>query len=241
MYRLAASSFLHVAAPRANFATGWFSGIIPLIAGHPIFAFVYDAMLAPSERSGLGDRRAELLAGARGRTLELGAGTGVNASHYSSAVSELVFTEPDPHMARRLRKRLSQTPPPAEFEVVEAPAERLPFPDDSFDTVVAMLVLCSVSDPGAATAEIVRVLRPDGSLIVFEHVRDPGAGALAGWQDRLERPWGWFTGRCHPNRDTGATLRAAGFDVAKLEPDQFPKAPPLVRPVVRGTVTRSDG
>lgn len=198
-------------------------------------------MLAASERGGLGDRRAELLAGARGRTLELGAGTGANAAHYRDGVTELVFTEPDPHMARRLRKRLDAAELPAPFTVIETTAEQLPFEDDSFDTVIAMLVLCTVSDPGAAAAEIARVLSPDGSLIVFEHVRDPGAGALAGWQDRLERPWGWFTGHCHPNRDTGETLRAAGFDVAGLGPDEFPKGPPLVRPVIRGTVTGPNG
>lgn len=209
------------------------------MAGHPIFAAVYDRLMKGTEEAGLAERRAELLSTARGRTLELGAGTGVNAQHYPGTVTELLLTEPDPHMARRLRAKLSEDPPPVPFEVVETQAETLPFEDASFDTVVSTLVLCTVADPGATAAEIRRVLRPDGRLLVFEHVRDPEAGRLARWQDRLERPWGWLAAGCHPNRDTAATLRAAGFDVSGLRPDELPKAPPLARPAITGTISHS--
>ena len=140
-------------------------------------------MIAASEKAGLrGDARR---AGrqARGRTLELGAGTGLNLAHYTDAVTELVLTEPDPFMARRLRKRLGSDPSGAgSVEVVEAPAESLPFDDESFDTVVSTLVLCTVDDPARWRAEIARVLRPGGRLLYLEHVRDPAgaAGPLAG-------------------------------------------------------------
>src|SRR5512135_460246 len=89
-------------------------------------------------------------------------------------------------MARRLRARCTDLGRSA--EVVEAPAERLPFAAASFDTAVVTLVLCTVPEVAAALAEIRRVLRPDGRLLVLEHVRsvDP---RLAGWQDRWERPW----------------------------------------------------
>ena len=207
--------------------------------GHRIFAALYDRMLSGTERAGLEDMRAELLAEARGRTLELGAGTGLNLAHYTDAVTELVLTEPDPYMARRLRKRLDDEPPaPGRVEVVETPAEELPFDDQSFDSVVSTLVLCSVEAPAAATGEIVRVLKPDGRLLCLEHVRsgDPG---LARWQDRLERPWGWLGAGCHPNRDTVAELEAAGLETAGLAGDRLPKAPPIVRPMVRGSVSRS--
>ena len=70
---------------------------------HPIFARFYDRMTAATERGGLGEMRRELLANASGRVLELGAGTGHNLPYYTDAVTELVMTEPDPHMARRLR------------------------------------------------------------------------------------------------------------------------------------------
>ena len=122
--------------------------------------------------------------------------------------------------------------------MVEAPAERLPFEDGSFDSVVSTLVLCSVETPAAATGEIVRVLKPDGRLLYLEHVRAPTSG-LARWQDRLERPWGWLGAGCHPNRDTVAQLEAAGFETESLVRDRMPKAPPIVRPMVRGRARRS--
>ncbi len=211
------------------------------MAGHPLFAAIYDRAGARAERAGLADLRAAVLAEATGRTLELGAGTGANAAHYPAAVTDVVLTEPDPHMARRLRAKLAGAPPPFEYELVEAGAEALPFAADSFDTVASTLVLCTVEDPARVAAEIARVLRPGGRLLLLEHVRDPGAGGLSGWQDRLRRPWGWFTGGCHPNRDTGATLRAAGFDVSGLEPAELPAAPPIVRPAIRGSATPPTG
>ena len=148
-------------------------------------------LMAAAERAGAGgDASRASRPGRAGGRLELGAGTGLNLAHYASAVTELVLTEPDPHMARRLRRRLQDEPPaPARVEVVEAPAERLPFEDGSFDSVVSTLVLCSVETPAAATGEIVRVLKPDGRLLYLEHVRADDDG-LARWQDRLERPWG---------------------------------------------------
>jgi ubiquinone/menaquinone biosynthesis C-methylase UbiE len=209
------------------------------LRGHRIFAAMYDRMLRGTERAGLEDMRAELLAEARGRTLELGAGTGLNLAHYTSEVTELVLTEPDPHMAQRLRKRLEEEPPaPDRVEVLETPAERLPFEDGRFDSVVSTLVLCSVEDPAAATGEIVRVLKPDGRLLYLEHVRSGDRG-LARWQDRLERPWGWLGAGCHPNRDTVAQLQAAGLETESLVRDRLPKAPPIVRPMVRGSAGRS--
>lgn len=211
------------------------------MAGHRLFAAVYDRALAATERAGLAERRRELLGEARGRTLELGAGTGANLGLYPPAVTELVLTEPDPHMAKRLRAHLRAEPPACEHSLVEVSAERLPFPDASFDTVVSTLVLCSVDDPAAAAREIGRVLRPGGALLLFEHVRDPAGGRLASWQDRLERPWGWVAGSCHPNRDTAATLAAAGFELGGLRPDELPRAASIVGPAISGSVRARDG
>jgi ubiquinone/menaquinone biosynthesis C-methylase UbiE len=207
--------------------------------GHRIFAALYDRMAAVGERAGMADIRADLLRQAAGRTLEIGAGTGLNLAHYTDAVTQLVVTEPDPFMATRLRNRLAAEPPkPAEARVVEAPAEQLPFEDGSFDTVVSTLVLCSVNAPDRAVAEIVRVLNPAGRLLCVEHVRSPDNRRLAAWQDRLERPWGWMSGGCHPNRDTVAALAAAGLETGGLVRDGLPKVPPLVKPLVRGAVPR---
>jgi ubiquinone/menaquinone biosynthesis C-methylase UbiE len=204
---------------------------------HRFFAAVYDRFLASVERAGLGERRAALLTQARGRTLEIGAGTGHNLRHYPQAVSELVLTEPDPHMAKRLRAHLDDEPPRPPAEVVEAPAEQLPFDDESFDTVVATLVLCTVRDPQRAVAEVRRVLRPGGAFLSLEHVRSQRPG-LARWQDRLERPWGWIAGGCHPNRATDELLAAAGFWIERLDRGSMEGAPPLVRPLIVGVATR---
>jgi ubiquinone/menaquinone biosynthesis C-methylase UbiE len=203
------------------------------MAGHRFFAAIYDRMLASQEKAGLADMRAELLAEARGRVLELGAGTGLNLEHYGDGVTELVLSEPDPHMAKRLRTRVGEAGHGFPVEVVETGAESLPFEDRSFDTAVATLVFCTIPDPRRATAEVARLLKPDGRLLVLEHVRS-GSPRLSRWQDRLERPWGWVGAGCHPNRDTAATLGAA-FDVSELSPGRFPgAAPPIVKPLVRG-------
>jgi ubiquinone/menaquinone biosynthesis C-methylase UbiE len=203
---------------------------------HRIFAAIYDRLLAGTEEAGLQEMREELLREAEGRTLELGAGTGLNLPHYTASVTELVLTEPDRFMVARLRRRLAAEPPaPNAVEVVEAGAERLPFEDASFDTVVSTLVFCSVDDPGEAMSEVARVLRPQGRLLYLEHVRSPDSERLARWQDRLERPWGWFAGGCHPNRPTGETLRSTGLEVERQDQAQMPKAPPLARPLIRGS------
>jgi len=208
--------------------------------GHPLFAALYDRVLAGVERAGLTERRAALLASAAGRTLEVGAGTGANLGHYPAAVSELVLTESDPHMASRLRSKLdpSRSPRP---EVGEVGAEQLPFADAGFDTVVSTLVLCTVPDPRTAAAEIARVLSPGGRLLLIEHVRDPAEATRSWWQDRLERPWGWVAGGCHPNRDTAATLGAAGFDVSALVRDEIPRGGPLIKPSISGSARRRAG
>ena len=206
-----------------------------------MFARFYDRLTARTERAGLAEMRRSLLSAASGRVLELGAGTGHNLQHYTDAVTELVLAEPDPNMARILRERLEREGTAAgNPSVIEAPAEDLPFDDGSFDVVVATLVLCTVEDPSRALAEVRRVLVEGGRFLYLEHVRSARRG-LARWQDWLERPWGWVSGGCHPNRATDQLLATAGFWIDSLERDKLPKAPPLVRPVIRGVAVRPGG
>jgi len=174
-----------------------------------------------------------VLAQARGRTIDLGAGTGVNVGLFPAAVTELVLAEPDPHMLSKLRAKVSEG---AGIEVVQAPAQSLPFPDASFDTAVFTLVLCTVPDPEAALAEAARVLRPGGKLLFVEHIRAEEPG-LARWQDRLEKPWRFLGDGCHCNRDTVATIEASQFEIERVERGSLPKAVPIVRPLVRGSAT----
>jgi SAM-dependent methyltransferase len=197
----------------------------------PLFARGYDRLTKATEDAGLRDRRRGLLARARGRTLEIGAGTGINLELYPDSVTDLVLVEPDEHMRHQLEAKVAASGRHA--EVVDAGAERLPVGDSSVDTAVATLVLCTIPDPEAALAELARVLAPDGRLLFMEHVLadDPGA---ARWQERLERPWGWFGRGCHPNRDTLATIEASRLQVSDLERDVMPKAPPIVRPLIVG-------
>jgi ubiquinone/menaquinone biosynthesis C-methylase UbiE len=196
------------------------------------FSALYDRCFKASEEAGLREMRREALAGARGRVLELGAGTGLNLDLYPASVIDLTVTEPDPHMFKQLRKRVQESD--RKVEVVQAPAERLPFEDDSFDTVALTLVLCTVPNPGASLREIKRVLKPDGRFLFLEHVRSPDP-KLAKWQDRFEKPWRFVGDGCHCNRDTVAAIEAAGFDLSELERPQFPKVVPIVEPMAKGS------
>jgi ubiquinone/menaquinone biosynthesis C-methylase UbiE len=196
-----------------------------------IFAAGYDRFLASTERAGLTDMRARLMAHARGRTLELGAGTGLNLPHYPADGIELTLTEPEEPMALRLERRVVELG--REATVVRAPAERLPFEDSSFDSVVSTLVLCTVSDQRAALAEIRRVLTAEGRLLFLEHVRDSDP-RVSRWQDRLHPLWVRVGHGCHCNRDTLAGIREAGFEVSDLEHGQVPHAPAIVRPLIIG-------
>jgi len=191
-----------------------------------VFAVAYDPFTAAAERAGLGAERDRLLGSVRGRVLEIGAGTGRNVEHYPSE-AEVTYTEPDPHMARRLRGR--------GVEVVEASADALPFPDASFDTVVATLVFCTVPDVGAALREVRRVLAPGGRLLFFEHVRAAPGSKLEAWQDRLERPWQAFAGGCHCNRDFVGALEAESFTLREVRREELRFLGPLLRPVAVGS------
>ena len=135
-------------------------------------------------------------------------------------------------MARRLARRIREQP--RAVELVQAPAEELPFADAQFDTVVSTLVLCTVSDQARALRELRRVLKPGGRLLFIEHVRSEEP-RLASWQDRLNGLNRIVAHGCNCNRSTLDTIRAAGFTITSLERDQLHKAPPFVRPLVVGT------
>jgi ubiquinone/menaquinone biosynthesis C-methylase UbiE len=198
------------------------------------FSALYDRLSKAAEDAGLREMRRETLAGASGRTIDIGSGTGANLGLYPEAVTELVLAEPDPHMIKRLRPKLRQAG--LDAQVIEAPAERLPFEDSSFDTAVYTLVLCTVPDPTAALAETARILKPGGKLLFVEHVRskDPG---VAHRQDRLHGPWKFFADGCHCNRDTVATIAASPFALDSVSDAELPKAPSIVQPAVLGSAT----
>jgi ubiquinone/menaquinone biosynthesis C-methylase UbiE len=201
---------------------------------HPVFARVY-ARVGHLMDAEIGDHRRRLLAGLEGRVLEVGAGNGLNFPHYPATVTEVLAVEPEPYLRRQALAAARRAPVP--IRVVDGTAEALPAPDGALDAVVASLVLCTVTDLDQALAETRRVLRPGGRLRFYEHVRatDP---RLARWQDRLERPWGWLVGGCHPNRDTVAAITAAGLKVFQLDRFDLKAMPPLARSHVLGVAER---
>lgn len=194
------------------------------MAGLEQIPWLYDALCTVMERTGLGRWRRWLAEGARGRTLDLGTGTGRNLPLYRTDL-RVVGVEPAWAPLRRARRRAPAVP------LVRARAEALPFRDGVFDTVVTGLVFCSVADPGQGLAEVRRVLRQGGTLRMLEHVR-----ALAPWKARLQdavQPfWTRLTGGCHPNRDTERTVEEAGFRIepegrrAKRDMRRFAARPP---------------
>jgi ubiquinone/menaquinone biosynthesis C-methylase UbiE len=199
-----------------------------------VIGWIYDLLAGRAERAGIAERRHDLLAGLEGDVVEIGAGTGASLPHYELA-RRVVAIEPDASMARRLPHRLEEAKVPV--EVVTARAEKLPFPDENFDAAVAAFVLCSVDDPQAVLAEARRVLRPGGKLVLLEHVR--GDGRTGRWQDRITPLHRKMAGNCHLNRDTRATVVAAGFDATAVERTHLPGTHALVRPGIQGVAIKT--
>jgi len=193
-------------------------------------AAIYDPFVALGERRGMHERRRRLLGRARGRVLEIGAGTGLNLAHYPDELEELVLSEPIEPMARRLESRLDRSD--VRGRVLRAGAEALPVATDSIDTVVSTLVLCTVPDPEAALEEIRRVLRPGGRLLFCEHVRSD-SNLLARWQERLAGPWKAFASGCRCNQETLGLIERA-LRITRLGREEWRGMPGLVRPLIVG-------
>ena len=199
-------------------------------------ALTYDHQIAKVEKAGLGALRQGLLADARGRVLEIGAGTGANLRFYGPAVESLTMTEPEPPMLRRLQRNVRAQTPSA--TVLRAPAEDLPFEDSTFDVAVSTLVLCGVNDQPRALRELRRVLKPGGRLLFLEHVRSDDA-RLARLQDRMNGINRFLVG-CECNRPTLGSIERAGFTITQLaDTTELPKVPRFVQPVIVGTAAPS--
>jgi SAM-dependent methyltransferase len=199
-----------------------------------IMALLYDPFLWSAEIAGMRRRRRNLLAQAHGRVLEIGAGTGLHFAHYPADLDELLLTEPEAGMRRKLAHRLHRHGRRA--VISDARAECLPSDSASVDTVVATLVLCTVDDPACVLHEIARVLRPDGQLLFIEHVRSKWRPLML-WQNIFERPWRAFAGGCVCNRPTLDLMRAAGFEVDATDA-VWSGMPFVVHPLVIGRATR---
>ena len=168
--------------------------------------WLYDAFLSFGEWTGLGKWRQWLVEGTRGRCLDLGSGTGRNLPLYPAGTT-VIALDPAEETMVKARRRAPQV------GFVRASAEALPFRDGAFDTVVCGLVFCSIPDPQRGLSEVRRVMRPDASLRMLEHVRStrPFSARL---QDLVQPAWTCLAGGCHPNRDTEQSVLQAGFVIA---------------------------
>lgn len=202
-----------------------------------MFAALYDRLTEASEAACLREWRAALLHELSGNVLEVGAGTGRNIPFYPPSVERLVLSEPDPHMRRRLSRRL-RVEGVERAEVLDASLEALPLGDEEFDAVVGTMVLCSVPDLHRALAEIRRVLKPRGRFLFIEHVAAEDRPRRLKWQHRMEPLWIRVAGGCHLTRRTAEAIVAAGFAIPHIRRESMRKAWPLVRPTIRGVAVK---
>ena len=206
---------------------------------HPIFARVYARLSAGLEHAGVGEHREKMLAGLSGTVVEVGAGSGLNFSHYPESVRSVLAVEPEPHLRGIAERAAGQVQIP--ITVLDGTADRLPADDATLDAAVASLMLCSVPDQASALREMHRVLRPGGQLRFMEHVAAASAG-----QRRIQRLadatiWPACFGGCHAGRDTVAAIRAAGFHITELTLYRLPESglPWPTSPHARGAAVRA--
>lgn len=200
---------------------------------NPLFPYVYRLGMPIFDRLFYHRRRAAAMSHATGRLLLVGVGPGADLRFLPSAVTSVAAVEPEPAM-RRMTSALARRHH-IDVDVVDGTGESIPFPDHSFDSVHVGLVLCSVDDVAATLAEIRRVLRPGGRLVVLEHVR--GDGAMGRFQDLIAGPWSWLASGCRPNRRTVDAIAAAGFDASGLRSIRRTLVPPPCSPHLQGFAT----
>jgi ubiquinone/menaquinone biosynthesis C-methylase UbiE len=193
---------------------------------HSIFAAMYERLSrGGAERSFMEPLRKEIIGRAKGVVLEIGAGNGLNFAFYNpEQVERVEAVEPDSAMLRYARERLNTARVP--ITLSQAPVEALPFADETFDSAVATLVFCSVTDPMRGLSEIRRVLKPGGTLLLIEHVRAEGAFAKR-LQDIITPVTKRMAGNCHWNRDTARVVINADFQIEDKR-DISGRIPPMI-------------
>ena len=202
---------------------------------NPRFAKTYLRVAAKAEARGVAAHRDELLADLAGVVCEVGAGSGLNFARYPSTVTRVVAVEPEPTLREQARAVAGSAPVPV--EVRDGTADALPVADASCDAVVLSLVMCTVPDPAAALAEVRRILAARRTAPNLRAREIPQHRVVAVAEDLVAPLWARCAGGCHPNRDTVATLAAAGFDVRAVTGFRAPGLP-IVSRWVTGALTR---
>ncbi|QBP41239.1 class I SAM-dependent methyltransferase [Paenisporosarcina antarctica] len=177
------------------------------------FPRIYDIAMNPLEHTYFKRIRTTLIRKAKGRVLEIGSGTGVNIPYYTNAI-KIDAIEPNPLMSKRSYKRIKKSGIPIQTYLDKA--EKLPFSDNTFDSVVATLVFCTIPEPIKALQEIQRVSKPGAKILLFEHVRVNNKN-LGKAQDLLTPLWRKVCDGCHLNRDTLELLKQSNLSISKID------------------------
>lgn len=182
-------------------------------------------------------QRAKVVPLAQGQVLELGIGTGLNVKHYDAKrVSKVIGVDPSEESWQLAQPAVQQSDVPVEY--LQSSAEEIPLATDSVDTAVITYTLCTIPDPSRALAEVVRVLRPGGRVLVAEHALAPDA-SVAKWQNRVNGFWGKMAGGCHINRDICRLIEATPLQIQDWQAMYLPQTPKIVGYNVWGTASLS--
>lgn len=210
--------------PNANIKEGFYS---------KLFARFYDPFMESMEQKVLGRYRKQLLEPLSGNILEVGSGTGINFKLYPKGCHVLA-SEPSEHMLRYAQERLKMEAVSANIELVLAGVGSQELekkvPPGGFDAIVCTLVLCTIPEPEKAVESFKKWLKPDGKLIILEHVHAKTHPRKA-FHSILNPAWKHFAEGCHLTRDTAKMLRNSGFE-AEWEHD-FTKVIPFHVSVMR--------
>lgn len=184
------------------------------------------------------EQRRLTLARARGEVLEIGFGTGHNFPHYPKSVNHLTALDRERMLPHKVEQRIARAGVPVTRVHLDA-SRGLPFPDNSFDTVVTTWTLCSISNVVAALMEIGRVLRPDGSYLFLEHGRseDP---RVARRQDLFSPMIRIIGAGCRMNRRIDQLVLQARLQLVTLDRFQMPETPRILGEMYRGVAMPPD-
>ncbi len=198
-----------------------------------VFPVVLDIATKP-----LKPQRQQTISLAQGRILEIGIGTGANLPFYTSQAQEIIGIEPFMAMLKKAELMVKKAPANAVVKLAVGDAHQLEFADNSFDTVIMCLVLCTIPDPLQALKEAYRVLKPDGQLLFLEHVRAPSSW-VARCQDAINPAWKHLACGCQLNRDTEATMVQAGFSFSQIQRFQHPKLISVGGSIIQGVAVKA--
>ena len=178
------------------------------------------------------EQRRVALASARGEVLEIGFGTGRNFPLYPTSVSRVLAVDCERMQPRKVLDRIAASPVPI-TPIYQDASRRLPFGDNSFDTVVTTFTLCSIDDVESACREIGRILKPTGSYLFLEHGHSTNP-KVARQQDLLAPVVRVVGAGCRMNREIDRLISDSGLQILALDRFAMPNTPRILGEMYRG-------